>query len=65
MLSLHAQLDMALIKILGNSYEEWMRTPNLDFDMKTPIELINQRNYQPIWEFISNRQNEHQNFNQI
>jgi hypothetical protein len=53
MLPIADQLDLELRKLVDPSiYDQWLESPNVDLDMKTPQQLFDTRNHGPLWALI-------------
>lgn len=46
-------IEEALREVIVESYlEEWMAKPNPRFDNKTPQEMLDDKDYAPLWRMI-------------
>lgn len=53
MLGIHDQIVLEFKKIIKKElFDEWLNSPNAELDFKTPQEMLNKRNYQPLWNMI-------------
>ena len=47
------QIDLEMRKYVAQeAYDEWLVTPNVELNFKTPQELLLKRDYQPLWGMI-------------
>jgi hypothetical protein len=53
MLPLVDQLYLEFGKLIGdNLIEEWLDTPNVQLDFRTPRNLIEKRDFAPLWSLL-------------
>ena len=59
MLPLKDQIDMELRKVVSvEVFDEWMNSPNVELDFKTPRQLMARQDYGPLWKLIYHHRNE-------
>lgn len=53
MVPIQDQLHLELRKVVPpDSYDEWVKSPNVSLNFESPMDLIKRGDYQPLWTLL-------------